>query len=73
MEENKLTNELVVGQFEIPPTGVGGLLGSDLQITITKHPQNPTHGSGWMFQIQANAAVNRPDLKNPPTAVGGIQ
>jgi hypothetical protein len=35
--------------------------------------ENPTNGSWWIVQVQPTGrCFSRPDLNNPPTAVGGI-
>src|SRR2546423_12541842 len=42
-------------------------------LTLGVHPSslNPTHGSGWIVQGQPITKAIRPDLRIPPTAVGG--
>jgi hypothetical protein len=41
----------------IPPTAVGGLFKSSLQQSSSTRTPNPTHGSGWIVQVQPNDAV----------------
>ena len=65
----------------IPPTAVGGFFRSNLQRGWTLEPReshqrqlvdlsNPTYLSIWK---STRPLRSRPDLNNPPTAVGGIQ
>src|SRR2546426_4562004 len=38
--------------LRIPPTGVGGSFKSSLHRTPSTASSNPTHGSGWIVQVQ---------------------
>src|SRR6185295_17681839 len=45
----------------IPPTGVGGSFKSSLQTRAARPPsQNPTHGSGWIVQVQPTISESHP-------------
>ena len=51
---------------EIPPTEVGGLFRSSLQQTRLLKLRNPTHGSGWILQIQpTNRQGSRHEESHP--------
>ena|SRR5436190_1721440 len=54
---------------QIPPTGVRGSFKSSLHRTPSTASSNPTHGSGWIIQVQPTS--NRRLLRIPPTRVGG--
>ena len=59
-------------QVRIPPTAVGGLFRSSLHVELYLLSVIPPTAVGGYFRSSLYDELNRQDLNNPPTPVGGI-